>query len=71
MDGFVGCCVVFLDISWCCVSVPCCLLLTTLGRIGEEKVTVLQLMRKMIAYQYEEEPLMIRCLFHTSSRSYP
>jgi len=29
-------------------------------RIGEEKVTVLQLMRKMIAYQYEEEPLMIR-----------
>lgn len=29
-------------------------------RIGEEKVTVLQLMRKMIAYQYEEEPLLIR-----------
>ena len=29
-------------------------------RIGEEKVTVLQLMRKMIAYQHEEEPLQIR-----------
>jgi len=29
-------------------------------RIGEEKPTVLQLMRKMIAYQYEEEPLLIR-----------
>merc|ERR1719320_265188 len=26
-------------------------------RIGEEKVTVLQLMRKMIAYQFEDEPL--------------
>ena len=24
------------------------------------QVTVLQLMRKMIAYQYEEEPLLIR-----------
>ena len=32
-------------------------------RIGEEKVTVLQLMRKMIAYQYEEEPLLIRLFF--------
>ena len=29
-------------------------------RIGEEKTTVLQLMRKMIAYQHEEEPLQIR-----------
>jgi len=29
-------------------------------RIGEEKVTVLQLMRKMIAYQFEDEPLQIR-----------
>jgi len=29
-------------------------------RIGEEKQTVLQLMRKMIAYQYEAEPLQIR-----------
>ena len=29
-------------------------------RIGEEKVTVLQMMRKMIAYQFEEEPLQIR-----------
>jgi len=29
-------------------------------RIGEEKVTVMQIMRKMIAYQYEEEPLLIR-----------
>ena len=29
-------------------------------RIGEEKATVLQLMRKMIAYQHEEEPLQIR-----------
>ena len=29
-------------------------------RIGEEKQTVLQLMRKMIAYQHEEEPLQIR-----------
>ena len=29
-------------------------------RIGEEKMTVLQLMRKMIAYQHEEEPLQIR-----------
>ena len=29
-------------------------------RIGEEKLTVLQLMRKMIAYQHEEEPLQIR-----------
>ena len=33
-------------------------------RIGEEKVTVLQLMRKMIAYQYEEEPLLIRLFFN-------
>jgi len=29
-------------------------------RLGEEKSTVLQLMRKMIAYQYENEPLQIR-----------
>merc|ERR1719295_1638754 len=29
-------------------------------RIGEEKPTVLQLMRKMIAYQFEDEPLQIR-----------
>merc|ERR1719234_626692 len=29
-------------------------------RIGEEKVTVLQMMRKMIAYQFEDEPLQIR-----------
>ena len=29
-------------------------------RIWEEKATVLQLMRKMIAYQHEEEPLQIR-----------
>ena len=29
-------------------------------RIGEEKPTVLQMMRKMIAYQHEEEPLQIR-----------
>ena len=29
-------------------------------RLGEEKQTVLQLMRKMIAYQHEEEPLQIR-----------
>merc|ERR1719289_279690 len=29
-------------------------------RIGEEKITVLQIMRKMVAYQYEEEPLLIR-----------
>lgn len=39
----------------------------TCGRIGEEKVTVLQLMRKMIAYQYEEEPLMIRYVSPSSS----
>merc|ERR1719508_419549 len=30
------------------------------SRFGEEKQTVLQLMRKMIAYQYEAEPLQIR-----------
>ena len=29
-------------------------------RIGEEKVTVLQIMRKFIAYQHEDEPLQIR-----------
>ena len=31
-------------------------------RIGEEKNTVLQLMRKMIAYQHEEEPLQVSVL---------
>ena len=29
-------------------------------RIGEEKITVLHLMRKMVAYQFEPEPLLIR-----------
>lgn len=29
-------------------------------RIGEEKITCLQLMRKMIAYQFTEEPLQIK-----------
>merc|ERR1719233_75759 len=29
-------------------------------RIGEEKITVLHIMRKVIAYQYEPEPLLIR-----------
>ncbi|CAN8010359.1 unnamed protein product [Ixodes pacificus] len=29
-------------------------------KIGEEKSTVLQMMRKFIAYQYSEEPLQIR-----------
>ena len=33
-------------------------------RIGEEKVTVLQMMRKMIAYQFEDEPLQIRLEDH-------
>ena len=33
-------------------------------RIGEEKVTVLQMMRKMIAYQFEDEPLQIRLENH-------
>ena len=37
-------------------------------RIGEEKVTVLQLMRKMIAYQYEEEPLLIRYILSGGGR---
>ena len=29
-------------------------------RIGEEKMTALQLMRKMIAYQFTDEPLQIK-----------